>query len=41
MTWGHDDYGGDSSAVHEKLNNVKQIQANQCALLPFLSTNPS
>ena len=41
MTWGHDDYGGDSSAVQEQLRNVKQIQATASASLPFLVTDLS
>ena len=31
MTWGHPDYGGDSSAVQDQLVNVRQIQASSGA----------
>ena len=28
VTWGDEDYGGDSSAVQEQLQDVQQIQAS-------------
>ena len=31
VTWGHLHYGGDSSAVQEQLQGVKQIQAASCS----------
>ena len=31
MTWGHPDFGGDSSAVQDQLKQVQQIQATFCA----------
>ena len=32
VTWGHPDYGGDSSQVREQLKNVQHIQATRCLL---------
>ena len=31
MTWGHDRFGGNSSAVQHQLKHVRQIQANLTA----------
>ena len=31
VTWGHVDWGGDSSAVQDQLKNVRHIQANRWA----------
>ena len=36
MTWGHADFGGDSSAVQGQLQNVQQIQASQAAFAAIL-----
>ena len=37
MTWGHCDYGGDSSVVQEQLYSVKHIQASQSAFAAILA----
>ena len=31
MTWGSEEFGGDSSDVRDQLKNVQQIQAGNCA----------
>ena len=31
MTWGHPDFGGDSSAVQDQLQNVQQLEATDHA----------
>ena len=36
MTWGHADYGGDSSTVQDQLKTVQQIQANAVAFAAIL-----
>ncbi|CAE7941602.1 HERC1, partial [Symbiodinium sp. KB8] len=37
VTWGHCDYGGDSSVVQEQLYSVKHIQASQSAFAAILA----
>ena len=36
VTWGHADFGGDSSAVQDQLKNVQQIQASNLAFAAIL-----
>ena len=36
VTWGHDKFGGDSSAVQERLRNVRHIQATKGAFAAIL-----
>ena len=36
VTWGHANFGGDSSAVQHKLTNVQQIQASSAAFAAIL-----
>ena len=36
VTWGHPDYGGDSSLVQEELRNVQYIQATRFAVAAIL-----
>ena len=36
MTWGNAESGGDSSAVQDRLNNVRQIQASNGAFAAIL-----
>ena len=36
MTWGHPDYGGDSSAVQKQLRNVQHIEASARAFAAVL-----
>ena len=31
VTWGHPDYGADSSAVRDQLRNVRQVQGTERA----------
>ena len=37
VTWGHAEYGGDSSAVQDQLHNVRQIQSSEDAFAAILS----
>ena len=36
VTWGHEEYGGNSSAVRDQLKGVMQIQATQQAFAAIL-----
>ena len=36
MTWGHENWGGDSSAVRDQLRGVQQIQATKRAFAAIL-----
>ena len=36
VTWGYDEYGGDSSAVQHQLKNVQQVQASCKAFAAIL-----
>ena len=38
VTWGHPDFGGDSSQVQDQLRNVQSIQATQCAFAAILES---
>ena len=37
VTWGHADFGGDSSGVQDQLRGVKQIQATSAAFAAILA----
>ena len=37
VTWGHEDHGGDSSAVQDQLRNAQQVQATGKAFAAVLA----
>ena len=37
VTWGHPDFGGDSTVVRDQLKNVKQIHATRSAFTAILA----
>ena len=37
ITWGHQEHGGDSSAVQDQLHNVQQVRGTQCAFAAILA----